>query len=134
MVLRQMEKRYFRYFNHFLNESYPYYRDAAEKILAPYNLRIEHTGESMENLLKIHYLHKHHSDISLFVQTSPSFCCPSLVTEAMAKRIEQHTGIPVLSITYDGTGGPKNEAIIPYLTFPRCKAQKPKRPAASQAS
>jgi len=25
----------------------------------------------------------------------------------------------VVSITYDGTGGNKNEAIIPYLKFPK---------------
>jgi hypothetical protein len=37
----------------------------------------------------------------------------------MAKEIENKTGVPVVSITYDGTGGNKNEAIIPYLKFPR---------------
>jgi hypothetical protein len=25
----------------------------------------------------------------------------------------------MVSITYDGTGGSKNEVIIPYLTYPR---------------
>ena len=35
MVLKQKEKRYFRYFNRSLGESYPHYSDAAEKILAP---------------------------------------------------------------------------------------------------
>ena len=33
--------------------------------------------------------------------------------------IEQKTGIPVVSITYDGTGGSKNDIVIPYLTYPR---------------
>ena len=65
------------------------------------------------------YIKHHYPDISLFVQTSPAFCCPSLITEAMAKEIENKTGVPVISITYDGTGGNKNEAIIPYLKFPR---------------
>ena len=37
----------------------------------------------------------------------------------MAKEIENKTGVPVVSITYDGTGGNKNESIIPYLKFPR---------------
>jgi hypothetical protein len=37
----------------------------------------------------------------------------------MSKEIENKTGVPVVSITYDGTGGNKNEAIIPYLKFPR---------------
>jgi hypothetical protein len=73
----------------------------------------------MENILKVFYIKSHYPDVSLFVQTSPAFCCPSLITEAMAKEIEDKTGVPVVSITYDGTGGNKNEAIIPYLKFPR---------------
>jgi hypothetical protein len=32
-----------------------------------------------------------------------------------ASRIEKRTGVPVVSITYDGTSGNKNEAIVPYL-------------------
>ena len=27
--------------------------------------------------------------------------------------------VPVVSVTYDGTGGNKNESILPYLKFPR---------------
>ena len=73
----------------------------------------------MENVLKIFYMTKHHPDISLFVQTSPAFCCPSLVTEAMAKEIERNTGVPIVSITYDGTRSDKNDVIIPYLKYPR---------------
>ena len=60
-------------------------------------------------MLKIFYAVKHHPDISLFVQTSPAFCCPSLVTEAMAREIEQRIGIPIVSITYDGSKGHKND-------------------------
>jgi hypothetical protein len=37
----------------------------------------------------------------------------------MARKIEKKTGIPVVSITYDGTGGNKNDVIIPYLNYPR---------------
>jgi hypothetical protein len=85
-------------------------------------VRIEHTGESLDNLLKVHYIKKHHPDVTLFVQASPAFCCPSLVTEAMARRIEDVTGVPVVPITYDGTGGRKNDIIIPYLKFPRASA------------
>jgi hypothetical protein len=33
----------------------------------------------------------------------------------MARKIERSTGVPVVSITYDGTGGDKNQAVIPYL-------------------
>jgi hypothetical protein len=95
--------------------------DPPEAILARYGVRIEHTGESMDNLLKVHYIKKHHPDVTLFVQASPAFCCPSLVTEAMARRIEAVTGVPVVPITYDGTGGNKNDGIIPYLAYPRSR-------------
>jgi len=27
--------------------------------------------------------------------------------------------VPVVSVTYDGTGGAKNEVILPYLEYPR---------------
>lgn len=67
----------------------------------------------------MHYLTKYYPDLTLFIQASPAFCCPSLVTEAMKKEIEKITSIPVVSITYDGTGGMKNESVVPYLKFPR---------------
>ena len=125
--LTRREKRYYRLFNRILGEPQARYDESPEKILADYNLRIEHTGESMDNVLKIFYVKKFHPDICLFVQTSPAFCCPSLVTEAMAAKIEAKTGIPILSITYDGTGGNKNRAIIPYLKYPRCPRVEPNR-------
>ena len=115
-VVRQMEKVYHKYFGRILDDPAPPYDESPEKILKDYNLRVEHTGESMDNLLKIHYLKKHYPDVSLFVQTSPAFCCPSLVTEAMAKAIEKKTGVPIVSITYDGTHTNRNEAILPYLS------------------
>ena len=117
----RLDKIYYRYFQKILNEPNPVYDDSPKKILAEYNLKIEHTGESMDNILKIYYILKYHPDVSLFVQTSPAFCCPALITEGMTGRIEKKTGVPVVSITYDGTGGNKNEAIIPYLKFPRKK-------------
>ncbi|MCP4109376.1 MAG: hypothetical protein GY749_28275 [Desulfobacteraceae bacterium] len=98
---------YYKYFERVLKKPEYEYDESPEKILSGYNVRIENTGESMDNLLKIYYIMKHHPDISLFVQTNSAFCCPSLVTEAMSKDIEKVTGIPVVSVTYDGTGGEK---------------------------
>ena len=119
------EKIYYRYFQRILQEPEPAFDEDPEEILSPYGLRIEHTGESMDNILKVHYIKKYHPDVAFFVQTSPAFCCPSLVTEAMSRRIEAVTGVPVVSITYDGTGGPRNEAIIPYLKYPRRRSARP---------
>jgi len=122
MWLAHMEKTYFRCFNRILDEQEPGYDAPPEKILAPYRMIAEQTGESMDNILKIYYLTKHYPDLSLFIQTSPALCCPSLVTEAMSAGIEAHTGIPVVCLTYDGTWEEKNPAIIPYLRFPRSRA------------
>jgi len=116
-AVTRLERTYLRYFGRILENPAPEYHEAPERILSEYRVRIEHTGESMDNLLKIFYIKKHIPDVSLFVQTSPAFCCPSLVTEAMAKEIEKKTGVPIVSITYDGTSSQKNEAVIPYLTY-----------------
>ena len=45
-----------------------------------------------------------------------SFIIPNFKkAKAMAKEIERKTGVPIVSITYDGTATNKNEALIPYL-------------------
>ncbi len=119
LTMRQMEKKYYRLFKPLLDEPEIAYTDSFETILKGFGLLPEHTGESMDNILKIHYITKEHPDISLFVQTSPSFCCPGLVTEAMAGIIEKKTGTPMVSITYDASEGSRNEALIPYLHFNR---------------
>ena len=118
-TISRLEKTYYKYFQRILKEPEPVYNEAAQEILADYGVRIENNGESMENLLKIHYLKKCHPDIALFVQTNPAFCCPSMITEAMASSIKRITQTPIVSITYDGTGGGKNDVITPYLKFVR---------------
>ncbi len=114
-----LEKPLLRHFARVLGELPGDYDDPPEQILAEYNLVTEHSGESVENLLWAHYTRRQHPDLGLFVQVSPAFCCPALITEAMRTQIEQSTGVPVASVTYDGTGGNKNEAIVPYLELPR---------------
>ncbi len=39
----------------------------------------------------------------------------------MKSRIEELTGVPVMTIEYDGTRGFKNEVIIPYLKYRNTK-------------
>lgn len=112
-----LEKKYYRHFQKVLEKPEPVYDDDLSIILSEFNIIQENTGESMDNILKIHYIKKYYPDVSLLVQASPSFCCPSLVTEAMSRTIEERTGIPMVSITYDGTGGDKDRKIIPYLTL-----------------
>ena len=88
-------------------------------ILKDFEMTTHHTGESLDNLLKIFHIVETDPDVSLFVQANPAFCCPSLVTEAMAGRIEEVTGVPVITLTYDGTTSSPNDALIPHLRFPR---------------
>ncbi len=114
-----LEKAYYRAFDRLLEETDPAFDDSSEQILAQYGVLIENSGESSENLLKTWYIKKHFPEVSLFVQLSPVFCCAALVTEAMNRKIEEVTGVPVLSLTYDGTGGGKNDALAPYLRYPR---------------
>lgn len=114
-----IEKKYQRFFERVIREPEHRYDDDPETIYSKYHVSPDNNGESIENILKVHYLSKHNPDLSLFVQASPAFCCPSIVTEAMKQEIERVTGIPVVSITYDGTGGIKNQSVIPYLKYPR---------------
>jgi hypothetical protein len=89
-----LKKTYYKYFQRILKEPEPVYDESPQQILDMYNIRIENAGESMENIIKIYHLKKYHPDIALFVQTSPAFCYPSLITQAMANRIERITHTP----------------------------------------
>ena len=121
------EKKYTDIFNEVIQDP-PYGEaDGYAEVLAGLRVSVEHTGESMDNILKIFSLLRTYPDISLFVQTNPSYCCPALVTEAMAGELERITGVPVVTIEYDGTGGPRNDDIIPYLKYLR------KRPASKRS-
>ncbi|MBI5055726.1 MAG: CoA activase [Nitrospirae bacterium] len=117
-TVTMLERFYYKFFERILNEPEPEYDESPEKLLAEYNIRVENTGESMDNILKLFYIKKYYPDVALFVQTIPALCCASVITEAMAKEIEKRTGTPMVSITYDGTGGNKNDIIIPYLKYP----------------
>ena len=116
-AMQIFESRYQSLFSKYVGKPVSAKNPDAEKELGHFNIRIEQDGESYENVLKIFRIMKEHPDISLFVQTNPAFCCPSLITEAMSKDIEEITGVPVLTITYDGTDTPKNDIIIPYLKY-----------------
>jgi predicted CoA-substrate-specific enzyme activase len=120
-LVNQLEKSYYKQFNELLDEpSLGTDFDYAE-ILGAFDVRVQQFGESADNLIKIAALMRHYPDISLFVQTNPAFCCAGLVTEAMVPQIEQYTGIPVVTLTYDGTSRSINDKIRPYLKFPRKK-------------
>jgi predicted CoA-substrate-specific enzyme activase len=115
-----VEDKYKKYFSQVNGVAKPVSGDI-DGWLSKFGLNILHRGESLENILKIHSLIRQHPDLDLFIQTNPSYCCPSLVTEAMKSRIEELTGVPVVTIEYDGTAGLKNEDVIPYLKYRKKK-------------
>ncbi len=117
--LKLMERKYYKPFERHLGKFYEFSAGTIENNLSRFNLNPYHSGESYDNLLKIFYLLERYPDVSLFVQTNPGFCCPSLVTEAMKTDIRRITGVPVLTITYDGTSESRNELVVPYIKFIR---------------
>ncbi|MGP8153058.1 MAG: acyl-CoA dehydratase activase, partial [Smithella sp.] len=117
-LVNQLEKSYYKIFNELLNETAWDSNIDYKKIYDQFGVTVHHFGESTDNLLKITAEMQHYPDISLFVQTNPAFCCAGLVTEAMSSRIEECTGVPVVTINYDGTGKNINSRISPYIKFP----------------
>jgi predicted CoA-substrate-specific enzyme activase len=114
-TIRLFEDKYYKLFRKYLGDKPVVDPIRLEKHLAEFNISPYHSGESYENILKIFYILENYPDISLFVQTNPAFCCPALVTEAMAREIRRITGIPVVTLTYDGTSGNKNDVVTAYL-------------------
>jgi len=113
--LKLFDDKYYRFFEKYIGPKKTVNPGKLEKNLARFNINPYHSGESFENILKIFYLLENYPDISLFVQANPAFCCPSLVTEAMTGEIRRLTGVPVVTITYDGTDDYKNDILLPYL-------------------
>ncbi len=115
VAMQTMEKRYYKYFGQILDSSTFKVKDSYENILSEYGIVQEHTGESMDNILKIHHIINENPDLKLMVQTNPAFCCPGMITEAMGQKLETKIKVPIVSITYDVSGGNKNKVIIPFL-------------------
>ncbi len=116
-ILSHFDKKYFEIARPVLREDLPEFSGDLLTRLSDYHLTSRHGGESVQNVMKIFHLIEHHPDIKLFVHINPVFCCPALVSESIFKRIEEETGIPIVSITYDGTQTPHNNIVIPYIHF-----------------
>jgi len=113
----QIEKKYLQLFNEILKEPEVALLRNYEDNLDLAHLKTAYNGESIDNVLKIIHLKEQFPEIALFVQTNPSYCCPSLVTEAMASKLERISGVPIVTLEYDGTSASKNEDIIPFLKY-----------------
>ena len=126
-AIARLERPFVREMEPIVGPSVDWKRPGIDAEVDQFNMVLEHAGESFENALKVMHLITQHPDIALFVQTSPAFCCPSLVTEALSEHMERVTGVPIVTITYDGTEGDKNDIITPYIRFPRGGAAKGKQ-------
>jgi len=113
--IKLLDNTYYRHFKKFLGNQPSIQPLKLEKKLDQFNIKNLHGGESYDNILKIFHILDNYPDVSLFVQTNPAFCCPSLITEAMKNQIRRITGVPIVTITYDGTSEYKNDIIVPYL-------------------
>ena len=116
-IVKFMDDRFYRNFKSILGPAPEIRPKELEKRLEEFRIDLLHSGESYDNLLKIFYILENYPEVSLFVQTNPSFCCPALVTEAMTRRIKELTGVPIVTLTYDGTSDRMNDAIVPYIAM-----------------
>ncbi len=114
-VLKFMDEKYYRYFRPHLGPAPVIQPGRLEQYLKQFNIQPLHSGESHDNILKIFYITENYPNVSLFVQTNPSFCCPALVTEAMTRKIREITGVPIVTLTYDGTADRINDLIVPHI-------------------
>ena len=111
------ERKYVNIFNEVLQEEPQEYYVDTKELFDKYNIKLEHSGESSDNIVKTYILKKNNPDIALFIALKPIFCCAGLVTEAMSTTIEDITGVPVVTLTYDGTTKSINQKIIPHIMY-----------------
>ena len=114
-VLKFMDDRHYKPFSKYLGPAPLIKPKALERHLKEFNIHPLHSGESYDNILKIFYIIENYPEVALFVQTNPSYCCPALITEAMTRRIREKTGVPVVTLTYDGTSDRRNDSVVPYI-------------------
>ena len=114
-AMDKLDTKYYKQFESIVGSKERIRSESLERHLDSFNVKPYQSGESYDNLLKIFHILEYHPDLAMFVQTNPAFCCPALVTEAMTRQIKTLTGVPVVTITYDGTSESKNEVVLPYL-------------------
>jgi hypothetical protein len=118
-LLDALDQKYYNPLESMLGMKVKINARSLEEHLKKFNVTPYLSGESSDNLLKIFHILEYHPDLSLFIQTNPAFCCPALITEAMTRKIKTVSGVPVVTVTYDGTSAGKNNIILPYLVAAR---------------
>ena len=117
--LEKVERKYYKIAECVLKDPFPVLNDKLFEKLDQYNLTLDHDGETVQNVLKVYALLEHYPDLSLFIHVNPIFCCPGLVSESIFKKVEKEIGIPIVSVTYDGTTAQRNHILAPYIHYLR---------------
>ena len=118
-VFEQLERRYYQIAQAVLDEELPVFDPVGVCPAGENNgLSPKHDGETVENVMKIYSLCRHYPDLAMFVHVNPIFCCPGLVSELLFRAVEKDIGIPIISITYDGTTARKNDVAGAISTLP----------------
>ncbi|MEZ5010483.1 MAG: hypothetical protein R2744_02045 [Bacteroidales bacterium] len=76
ILLKQLEKKYLRYFEPFIGKANSVDALKLEKHLGKFSIDRYHSGESYDNILKIFHIIESYLSISLFVQTNPRILLP----------------------------------------------------------
>ncbi|KAA3612648.1 MAG: hypothetical protein DWQ05_18535 [Calditrichaeota bacterium] len=121
-VLESIERRHFQIANTVLREKFPVYDQTILDQLKKYKISLSHGGETAQNIIKIFSILQHETNISMIIHVNPIFCCAGMISEAFFNAIEKDIGIPIISITYDGTSSKRNDMLKPYLHFIKNKA------------
>ena len=116
-LLETTERRFYLIAQEILKEDFPTIDSSVFEGLKRYHVSLSHGGETAQNILKIFSLLQHNPQLALLIHVNPLFCCPALVSEALFKTLEKDIGIPIVSLTYDGTTGRLNESLAPYLHY-----------------
>ncbi len=116
-LVSRVEKSLVKRCSGILEPARPWTNPGYEKKVARFDMRPEQEGECFDNAVKIFRILDEHPDIALFAQTNPAFCCPSIISQALNPEIERITGVPVVTLNYDGTGEHKNDALVPFLSL-----------------
>jgi len=74
---------------------------------------LEFEGESILTIGRaLHFIRE--EKVDAVINLSPTFCMPGTTTSAILARIEDETGVPIISNFYDGSGEP-NKILRPHL-------------------
>ena len=120
--IRHQDLKFRRAAKPVLGRTYPLFNRRLLKEVRRVGIPAELEGETALNLARIFYYWKHIRP-DAFVHINPLYCCPGVVTTALARWAEEKLGVPIIHLFYDGISNP-NESLRPYIHYLREKKMK----------